>query len=79
LIGHGIFFVNYTEPSSTEVGFFGRLFGGGSDEDVITANYRVLVEAEAANVEIKIVDGQGDSLGRTEALKLLAILRSNLS
>ena len=75
----GIFFVNYTEPSSTEVGFFGRLFGGGSDEDVITANYRVLVEAEAANVEIKIVDGQGDSLGRTEALKLLAILRSNLS
>ena len=75
----GVFFVNYTEPSSTEVGFFGRLFGGSKDEEIVTANYRVLVESVATDVEIKIVDAEGDSLGRSEALKLLAILRSNLS
>ena len=45
----------------------------------MTANYRVLVESVATDVEIKIVDAEGDSLGRSEALKLLAILRSNLS
>ncbi|CAI8288747.1 MAG: Outer membrane protein assembly factor BamC [Porticoccaceae bacterium UBA1117] len=75
----GLFYVNYTEPSNTEVGFFGRMFGGSDDGDIVETNYRVLVEAVGSNVEVKIVDDSGDSVARSEASRLLAILRSNLS
>jgi len=75
----GIFYVNYTEPSSAEVGFFARMFGGSDEPDIIETNYRVLVEAVGSNVEVKIVDASGDSVKRAEVSRLLAILRSNLS
>ena len=75
----GIFYVNYTEPSSAEIGFFGRIFGGSDEPDIIETNYRVLVEAVGSDVEVKIVDALGDSVKRAEVSRLLAILRSNLS
>jgi uncharacterized lipoprotein len=42
-------------------------------------NYRILVESVKENVEVRLVDSKGDSLPKAESLKLLAIVRSNLS
>ena len=42
-------------------------------------NYRILVESVKENVEVRLVDSKGNSLPKAESLKLLAIVRSNLS
>jgi uncharacterized lipoprotein len=73
------FFVNYTEASSEEAGFFGRIFGGGKEQDIIKANYQILVQTVGSDTEVRVVDAEGSSLTRVKALKLLTILRSNLS
>ena len=75
----GVLFVNYTEASSEELGFFGRIFGGGKEQDIIKANYQILVQTVGSDTEVRVVDAKGSSLTRVEALKLLTILRSNLS
>ena len=75
----GVLFVNYTEASSEEAGFFGRIFGGGKEQDIIKANYQILVQTVGSDTEVRVVDAKGSSLTRVEALKLLTILRSNLS
>ena len=75
----GVLFVNYTEASAEEAGFFGRIFGGGKDQDIIEVNYQILVQTVGSDTEVRIVDETGGSLTRVEALKLLTILRSNLS
>ena len=76
----GVLFVNYTEPNQAEPGFFAGLFGGGrSNDEIIEVNYRILVESVKENVEVRLVDSKGDSLPKAESLKLLAIVRSNLS
>jgi outer membrane protein assembly factor BamC len=75
----GELFVNYTEASSEELGFFGRIFGGGKEQDIIKANYQILVQTVGSDTEVRVVDAKGSSLTRVEALKLLTILRSNLS
>ena len=75
----GELFVNYTEASSEEVGFFGRIFGGGKEQDIIEVNYQILVQTVGSDTEVRVVDAKGNSLTRVEALKLLTIVRSNLS
>jgi len=76
----GVLFVNYTEPNKEEPGFFASLFGGGrSNDEIIEVNYRILVESVKENVEVRLVDSKGNSLPKAESLKLLAIVRSNLS
>jgi len=76
----GVLFVNYTEPNQAEPGFFAGLFGGGrSNDEIIEVNYRILVESVKENVEVRLVDSKGNSLPKAESLKLLAIVRSNLS
>ncbi|MDG1165119.1 MAG: outer membrane protein assembly factor BamC [Porticoccaceae bacterium] len=75
----GVMYVNYTEPSIVEDGFFSGWFGGGSDNGVLDTNYRVLIELVGANVEVRIVGSNGESLGQAESLRLLKILRSNMS
>ena len=75
----GIIFVNFTEPSSEEIGFFGKLFGGGKDQDIIKANYQVLMQTVGSDTEIRIVDDSGNGLTRADALRLLTVIRSNLS
>ncbi|ETN92423.1 Outer membrane protein assembly factor BamC precursor [Gammaproteobacteria bacterium MOLA455] len=73
----GVVFVNYTPESTEEPGFFARLFSGS--EEILEANYRILVEAVGANVEIRIVGSEGQGLNKAETLRLLKILRSNMS
>jgi len=75
----GVFLVNYSSEIEEDEGFFKRWFGGGSDDQVINANYRLLVQAVGANIEIRIVTADGDSIDTAEALKLLTILRGNMS
>jgi len=75
----GIIFVNFSEPSSEEIGFFGKLFSGGENQDIIKPNYQVLMQAAGSDTEIRIVDDKGNGLTRADALRLLTVLRSNLS
>lgn len=74
----GIIYVNYSDETADEPGFFARWFGGGSDE-ILEVNYRVLVETVGANVEVRIVGAEGQGLNKAEALRLLKVLRSNMS
>ena len=74
----GVMYVNYTEPVEEEEGFFSGWFGG-SDDKVLETNYRVLVQSVGANVEVRIVSAEGESLGQAESLRLLKQLRANMS
>ncbi len=74
----GTLFVNYTDLSIDEPGFFRRWFGESSDE-ILEINYRVLVQIVGADVEVRIVGRDAEGLTRVEALRLLKILRNNMS
>lgn len=74
----GTLFVNYTDLSIDEPGFFRRWFGESSDE-ILEINYRVLVQVVGADVEVRIVGRDAEGLTRVEALRLLKILRNNMS
>ena len=73
----GLVFVNYEEDTRGDEGFFSKWFGG--DEEIIKTDYRVIIKDVGTNVEIRVVGASGDSLGKAEALRMLSILRSNLS
>lgn len=73
----GLVFVNYEEDTRGDEGFFSKWFGG--DEEIIKTVYRVIIKDVGTNVEIRVVGASGDSLGKAEALRMLSILRSNLS
>ena len=73
----GLIYVNYTPETAEEPGFFSRLFGG--DDDILEVNYRILVKTVGANVEIHVVGAEGQGLNKAETLRLLKILRSNMS
>jgi len=76
----GLLLVNYTDDLLEEnsSGFAGW-FGIGSQEAILQANYRILVQQVEANVEVRVVSLNGDSLDKEQALKLLNIVRSNMS
>jgi outer membrane protein assembly factor BamC len=74
----GTLYVNYSDQSADEPGFFARWFGGGSDE-ILAVNYRVLVQVVGNDVEVRIVGPEAEGLVRAEALRLLKILRNNMS
>ena len=76
----GVMYVNYSDQLADEPGFFTRWFGGSGSSDVIVeANYRVLVQTVGANVEVRVVGSEAEGLGKAEALRLLKILRNNMS
>ena len=75
----GLFLVNYTSQLEEEDGFFQRWFGSDAEEETIKVNYQILVQAVGANVEVRIVSPNGDSLTANEALELLTVLRGNMS
>jgi len=74
----GTLFVNYTEDSADKPGFFARWFGGNS-EKILEVNYRILVQVVGADVEVRIVGPDAEGLGKAETLRLLKILRNNMS
>jgi outer membrane protein assembly factor BamC len=66
------------ELEDQSAGFFSWL-SFGADTDVIEASYRILVQDTGSAIEIRLVSKDGDSLERAQALKLLNIVRSNMS
>jgi len=75
----GIFYVNYTEKSVGDEGFFNRWFGGSDDSERLEVNYRVLVAPVGADVEVRLVGPEDGGLVKAEALRLLKVLRGNMS
>jgi outer membrane protein assembly factor BamC len=74
----GTLYVNYTDQSADDSGFFDRWFGDSSDE-ILEVNYRILIQVVGADVEVRIVGPDAEGLGKAEALRLLKILRNNMS
>jgi outer membrane protein assembly factor BamC len=75
----GVLFVNYTEQSVGDKGFFSRWFGGDDNSERLEVNYRVLVAPVGADVEVRLVDPEDGGLAKAEALRLLKVLRGNMS
>ena len=75
----GIFLVNFTSQLEEEAGFFQRWFGEDTEDAVIEVNYHILLQEVGANVEVRVVSPNGDSLSASEALELLTVLRGNMS
>ncbi len=75
----GVMYVNYTEETTDEPGFFNRWFGGGAGDAILEVNYRVLVEAVGGSVEVRIIGPDGEGLNQAESLRLLKVLRGNMS
>jgi outer membrane protein assembly factor BamC len=76
----GLLLVNYSEEeveqdSSTISGWFSKR----KNDETLSANYRILVEQAESSIEIRIVTLDGDSLSKEKALKLLYIVRSNMT
>jgi outer membrane protein assembly factor BamC len=74
----GTLYVNYTDQSADKPGFFDRWFGDSSEE-ILEVNYRILVQEVGADVEVRIVGPDAEGLSKAEALRLLKILRNNMS
>mgnify|MGYP000897789388 CR=1 FL=1 len=74
----GTIYVNYTDELADSPGFFARWFGDSSDE-ILAVNYRILVQVVGADVEVRVVGPDAEGLDKAEALRLLKILRNNMS
>lgn len=72
----GLLFVNYSEEKDEDEGWFSGWFGG---DDRVEMNYRILVQKSGSNVEVRIVGAEGESLPRPVAIKLLTVLRANMT
>ncbi|MGB1159296.1 MAG: outer membrane protein assembly factor BamC [Porticoccaceae bacterium] len=77
----GLLMVNYGElEEDDEQGFFASWFGDkGSEQAIIDANYQILVQTVGANTEVRIVDANGGSVDKPTLLKLLSVLRNNMT
>jgi len=77
----GLFIVNYSDlVEGEEEGFFASWFGDkAADQEIIDANYQILVQTVGANTEVRIVDVNGGSVDKLMLLKLLTVLRNNMT
>jgi outer membrane protein assembly factor BamC len=75
----GQLLVAYSSELDEEPGGFLSWLGLGADTDVIKASYRILVQDTGNAIEIRLVSEDGNSLQRPQVLKLLNIVRSNMS
>jgi outer membrane protein assembly factor BamC len=76
----GYLVVNYSDELLEEKSSgISSWFGGKDNDDIIQANYRILVQEIESSVEVRVVSLDGDSLEKEQALKLLNIFRSNMS
>ena len=75
----GQLLVAYSSELEEEAGGFLNWLGLGAGTDEIKASYRILVQDTGNAIEIRLVSKDGNSLQRAQALKLLNIVRSNMS
>jgi len=76
----GLFLVNFTDEIEDvkSSGFLGW-FGKNSTKDILEANFRILFQQVESNIEVRVITYDGNSLDNKQALKLLNIIRSNMS
>ena len=76
----GLFLVNYfDEIEDKKSGIFSSLFGGDDNQEILEIDYRILVLDVGTNVEVRLVSPEGESLDKNLSLKLLNILRTNMT
>ena len=76
----GLLLVNYSDDMvEQDSSGISSWFSANNKEQVLAANYRILVEQVESSIEIRIVSLEGVSLDKEMALKLLNIVRSNMS
>ena len=75
----GQLWVNYSPEVEAEPGFFSRLFSGAPKVDTLEVNYQIILESNGDLTQVRIVDAEGVLLSPSDSLRLLGILRSNLS
>ena len=75
----GVIYVNYSSESSDEESFFKRWFGGGAGEDILNVNYHILLETVGSDVEVRVIGPDGEGLNKAQSLRLLKVLRGNMS
>lgn len=75
----GQLLVAYSSELEEQSGGFFNWLGFGAENDVVKANFRILIQDTDNAIEIRLVSMDGDSLERAQALKLLNIVRSNMS
>jgi outer membrane protein assembly factor BamC len=83
----GLYFVRYIDPeaqarqANTRPGFFGRLFGRGSQEE-ISQQFQLLAQASTVGTTVTVLDPQGRAvtgIDRTTAGKILTLLNEQLN
>ena len=76
----GLLLVNYSDELLEETPRgISSWFNRKSNDEVLSANYQILVQKVEATVEIRVVSLDGNSIDKEQALKLLNIFRSNMS
>lgn len=76
----GLLLVNYSDELLEEkTSGFSSWFGKKDNDDILKANYRILVQQVESSIEVRVVTLEGDSVDKEQALKLLNIFRSNMS
>lgn len=75
----GQLWVNYSPVVEAEPGFFSRLFSGTPKVDTLKVNYQIILESNGDLTQVRIFDAEGVLLSPSDSLRLLGILRSNLS
>ena len=76
----GLFLVNYFDQiEDKKSGIFSSLFGRDDNQEILEINYRILVQDVGTNVQVRLVSPEGESLDKNLSLKLLNILRTNMT
>lgn len=75
----GRLLVNFSTPVVEEPGFFQRWFGASKGSDILEYNHQIILQPVDGNVEVRLLDREGAALSSSDARRLLAVLRSNLS
>ena len=73
----GTLLVDFNDSEGEQRSFWQRWFG--SDEQLLSSDYQIVLKAVGGNVEVRIVALDGSSLARKEAQRLLQILRGNMT
>ncbi len=77
--GKGVYFVRYVDPTleKKEPGFFGRLFGRGS-QPLPTSKYQVAVQSEGQSSTVTVRDGTGAPAPSADAQRIVKLLADEL-
>ncbi|WP_415133442.1 outer membrane protein assembly factor BamC [Ottowia sp.] len=75
----GLYFVRYVDPSveKKEPGFFGKLFGAGSQQ-LPTTKYQIAVRGEGSGSTVSVLDDQGVPAPAADAQRIVKVLVDEL-